>query len=65
MRSVTVVATTARGTINKFEQPSLMEARNLKDFLEQTGDYATVGLYELEISYGPFRKWAELRDAPA
>ena len=65
MRSVTVVATTFKGILNKFEQPSLMEARNLKDFLEQTGDYVSVGLYELELSSGPFRKWAILREAPA
>jgi hypothetical protein len=65
MRSVAVVATTFRGTLNKFDQSSLMEARNLKDFLEQTGDYSTVALYEQERSSGPFRKWAQLQDTPA
>jgi hypothetical protein len=63
MRQLVVVATTAGGAVNKFAQASLTEARNLKDFLEQTGEYRTVALYELEKSIGPLRQWAELEES--
>ena len=64
MRSLAVVATTSGGAVNKFPQASLTEARNLKDFLEQTGEYRTVAVYELEKSIGPLRQWAELEESP-
>jgi hypothetical protein len=63
MRSLVVVATTSEGAVNKFGQDSLTEARNLKDFLEQTGEYRTVALFELEKSMGPFRQWVELEES--
>jgi hypothetical protein len=62
MRSLVVVATTRQGALNKFPQASLTEARNLKDFLEQTGEYTAVALYELEKSIGPLTQWAELEE---
>ena len=64
MRSLVVVATTSQHAINRFPQSSLVEARNLKDFLEQTGDYGSVAIYELEKSLGPLRQWAELEESP-
>jgi hypothetical protein len=64
MRSLAVVATTSEGVVNKFMQASLTEARNLKDFLEQTGEYRNVALYELEKSIGPMTQWAELEESP-
>jgi hypothetical protein len=63
MRSLVVVATTAVRGVDRFPQPSLVEARNLKDFLEQTGDYAAVAIFELEKSLGPLRQWAELEES--
>jgi hypothetical protein len=63
MRQLVVVATTFGGAVNKFAQASLTEARNLKDFLEQTGEYRIVALYELEKSIGPLRQWAELEES--
>ena len=60
MRSLVVVATTSSGMVNRFPQASLIEARNLKDFLEQTGQYGSVAIFELEKSIGPLRQWAEL-----
>jgi hypothetical protein len=63
MRSLVVVATTSGGAVNRFPQASLTEARNLKDFLEQTGEYRSVALYELEKSIGPLRQWAELEES--
>jgi hypothetical protein len=62
MRQLVVVATTTGGAVNRFAQASLREARNLNDFLEQTGEYRTVALYELEKSIGPLRQWAELEE---
>jgi hypothetical protein len=61
MRSLVVVATSER-SVNRFLQASLTEARNLKDFLEQTGEYVAVKIFELEKSIGPLRQWAELED---
>jgi hypothetical protein len=64
MRSLVVVATTSGSAVNRFTQGSLIEARNLKDFLEQTGEYRTVAIFELEKSVGPLRQWAELQESP-
>jgi hypothetical protein len=63
MRSLAVVATTSGRAVNRFAQASLTEARNLKDFLEQTGEYASVAIFELEKSIGPLRQWAELEES--
>jgi hypothetical protein len=63
MRSLVVVATTSERAINRFPQASLTEARNLKDFLEQTGEFGTVAIYELEKSIGPLTQWAELEES--
>lgn len=62
MRSLVVVATTHHESVNRFPQPSLLEAKNLKAFLEQTGEYERVSIYELEESPGPIQKWAELEE---
>jgi hypothetical protein len=64
MRQLVVVATTSERVVNRFPQASLTEARNLKDFLEQTGEYRAVAIYELEKSIGPLRQWAELEESP-
>lgn len=48
--------------MNRFHQASLGEARNLRDFLEQTGDYESVAIYEMEKSDGPLTQWAELEE---
>ncbi len=64
MRSLVVVATTFQHAVNRFPQASLTQARNLKDFLEQTEEYATVTIFELEKSIGPLRQWAELQESP-
>ena len=64
MRSLAVVARTNNREVNRFPQASLTEARNLKDFLEQTGEYAAVAIYELEKSVGPLSQWTELDESP-
>ena len=63
MRSLVVVATTSERAVNRFPQASLTEARNLKDFLEQTGEYGSVAIFELEKSIGPLRQWSELEES--
>jgi hypothetical protein len=62
MRSLAVVATTLNGNIDRFAQGSLREARNLKDFLEQTGEFKTVTIYESEKTVGPLTEWVELKE---
>jgi len=64
MRSLVVVGTTSKGALNRFPQASLAEARNVKDFLEQTGEYRAVTIFELEKSIGPLMQWAELEESP-
>jgi hypothetical protein len=63
MRSLVVVATTSGSAVNRFPQASLIEPRNLKDFLERTGEYGTVAIFELEKSIGHLRQWAELEES--
>jgi hypothetical protein len=64
MRSLVIVATTTSRAVNRFPLASLTEARNLKDFLEQTGEYDNVAIYELEKSIGPMSQWGRLEESP-
>ncbi len=63
MRSLAVVATSAR-CLNRFSTRGLVEALNLKDFLEETGEFASVSIYEQEASGGRAGEWAELQSSP-
>lgn len=63
MRRLSVVATTRGSLVNRFSKDSLTEARNLKDFLEQTGEYSTVTIYELQKTLGPLQQWADLEES--
>ena len=47
-------------TLNKFEQTSLQSAFNIKDFLEQTGDYEEVSIFQHSSGEGPVREWVKL-----
>jgi len=60
MRRLVVVAKRNDSSVNKFPAESLREARNLRDFLEETRDYSTVSIYELEQTMGPMQQWTEL-----
>ncbi len=62
MRRLLVVATTRTGSLNRFAQGSLLEARNLKDFLTQTGEYRALAIYEKEKSVGPLTQWAQVEE---
>lgn len=46
--------------LNKFEQGSIQGALNLKDFLEQTGDYLEVLLFQRVGSPGPEGEWVQV-----
>lgn len=46
--------------VNKFEQRSLQCALNLKDFLEQTGDYKQVSIFQRVGAFGPMGEWVEI-----
>jgi hypothetical protein len=52
----------ARGgsVVNKFEQHSLQGALNLKDFLEQTGEYKEVLMFQRVGAFGPMGEWVEI-----
>ncbi len=63
MRRLAVVATTRGALVNRFSKDSLVEARNLQDFLEQTGEYSKVTIYELQKTLGPLQQWAELEES--
>jgi hypothetical protein len=54
----------ARGSsaVSKFEQSSLLEAINIRDFLEQTGDYVEVSIFQLLSAPGPVKEWVKLKD---
>jgi hypothetical protein len=55
-----LVVAKSRSALNKFEQRSLQTALNLKDFLEQTGEYEQVSIFHRVGSLGPVGEWIEL-----
>jgi hypothetical protein len=46
--------------LNKFEKGSLQEAANLRDFLEQTGEFDQVEIFQLRGAEGPMKEWVSL-----
>jgi hypothetical protein len=54
----------ARGgaALNIFEQSSLQEAINTRDFLEQTGDYDEVSIFQLLPADGRMKDWVKLSE---
>ena len=46
--------------VNRFTVRSMMEARNLKDFLEDTGDYRWVEIYRVREAEGPFSEFSKV-----
>ena len=51
--------------INKFQVGSMIEARNLKEFLDQTGDYKWVEIYLVPRADGPVSKFAKIASVVA
>jgi hypothetical protein len=54
----------ARNTskLNKFSQDSLQGALNLRDFLEQTGEYDAVTIFQLRSVDGAMKEWVALSE---
>jgi hypothetical protein len=62
MKPTLLVVARGTSTLNKFEQGSLLEAFNIRDFLEETGDYIEVCIFQLLSSKGPTKEWVKLND---
>lgn len=58
----TLVVARSKSALNKFEQPSLQSAYNVRDFLEQTGEYEEVSIFQLCPTEGPTREWVKLTE---
>ena len=54
----------ARNTskLNKFSQDSLQGALNLRDFLEQSGEYDAVTIFQLQSVDGAMKEWVVLSE---
>ena len=57
-----LVVAKSRSRLNKFDQPSLMSAINLRDFLEETGEYDEVAILQLRSEEGLAREWITLQE---
>lgn len=62
MNPRTLVVARSKSALNKFEQSSLQSAFNTKDFLEETGEYDEVSIFQLCSSQGPMREWVKLNE---
>lgn len=49
-------------TINKFAQSSLQGAFNIRDFLEETGEYNDVSIFQRVGVFGPLGEWVQIED---
>lgn len=58
---ILVVAKSAT-TLSRFEQSSLQSAFNLKDFLEETGEYDDVSIFQLSPTAGAEHEWVKLAE---
>lgn len=57
-----IVVARGKSAIVKLEQSSLQGAANIRDFLEQTGDYEDVSVFQLCSVNGPLKEWVRLND---
>ena len=46
----------------KFQAHSILEAVNTKDFLEETGEYEEVSIFQQSVSEGPVSEWVKLAE---
>jgi hypothetical protein len=60
-----LVVARGKAAFNKFEQSSLQRALNLKDFLEETGEYEEVSIFQLSSIQGPLKEWVKLDELEA
>ena len=62
MTQTLLVVAKSSSKLNKFEQRSLQGAINLRDFLEQTGEFDEVTIFQLKSLQGPMREWVSLNE---
>lgn len=62
MRPLIMVIAKSDSVLNKFGQESLREAVNTKDFLEQTGEYTEVSIFQLLSTDGLMTEWVKLKE---
>ena len=62
MAQTLLVVAKSRSKINKFEQGSFRGAINLRDFLEQTGEFDEVTIFQLRSNQGPMKEWVALTE---
>ncbi|MDA4123359.1 MAG: hypothetical protein OK456_09295 [Thaumarchaeota archaeon] len=65
MQHQLLVVARSASALNKFEQGSLREAINMRDFLDQTGDYSEVSVFQFLSAEGPMKEWVKLDDLEA
>jgi hypothetical protein len=57
-----IVVARSSSVVNKFQQSSLLEAYNTKDFLEETGEYSEVSIFQLSTPSGTHEEWVRLNE---
>ncbi len=57
-----LVVAKGRSKFSRFEKGSLREAVNLRDFLEQTGEFDAVEIFQLRSVEGPMKEWVSLKE---
>jgi hypothetical protein len=60
-QSLLVVAKSS-SKLNKFAHSSLLSAINIRDFLEQTGEYDEVTIFQLRSVEGSMKEWVTLSE---
>jgi hypothetical protein len=51
--------------LNRFEQNSFQGAVNIRDFLEQTGEYDEVTIFQLRSAEGMLKEWVAINEIDA
>ncbi len=57
-----LVVAKSTSKFNKFAQASLLGALNIRDFLEQTGEYDEVAIFQLKGAEGPLKEWVVVNE---
>ena len=51
--------------VNRFEMDSMLRALNIRDYLEDLGDYQQVSIYQLALSYDSDKRWVPVESSGA
>ena len=55
-----LVVAKGHSKVSNFEQSSLLGAINIRDFLEQTGEFEEVAIFQLRPNEGATKEWVSL-----